>query len=138
MKNTKNKTMLILLALILALTFTSTNVNAKKFSASKKSTGQHYRPYYSDEKSEYHIYHINGKDAFCITYDRYGVVTGKKVYNKKWLGMSKAQKEELNMIANVGYNSKRNSKAWYAATQQYIWNKLHKWGIKHNKLYARK
>lgn len=80
----------------------------------------------------YHI-KIESKTAFCVELHE-TAYNGEK-YNKtsyKKQKISNSQWEKLNKIANIGYNSKRKSEAWYAATQMVIWKQLIDWKIKGN------
>ena len=125
------KRLTIILAVIMLLGTCVASVNAAKY-ISCSETKLSYKTF----RGKHHYkYRINGSEAFCLERQ---IVTkpGKKIYKKasyRSVGLSKSRWETLKYIANVGYNTKRSSNAWYCASQQVMWEKLKSWKIKNNK-----
>lgn len=127
MKIGKNKKYIFLSMLLIFTLLVTSNTNMDVLAA-KKLTMNKVDIKYTDR---FNKLRINNKEVFCLEFNR-SAISGRTystgAYSKQ--GLKTAQLETLNRIANIGYNNKRNSDAWYIATQMVIWKNLTKWNIK--------
>lgn len=81
--------------------------------------------YYYGESGAIDILHVNGQVAFCVEPGK--SVTTVEGYTETSPKFSTAHWNELVYIANAGYNSSKNTKADFAATQAYMWQVIRSW-----------
>lgn len=81
--------------------------------------------YYNGYSGTIDILHVNGQIAFCVEPGK--SVTTIEGYSKTSPKFSTSQWNELIYISNAGYNSSKNTKADFAATQAYMWQVIRSW-----------
>ena len=81
--------------------------------------------YYNGYSGAIDILHVNGQVAFCVEPGK--SVTTVEGYTKTSPKFSTAHWNELIYISNAGYNSSKNTKADFAATQAYMWQVIRSW-----------
>ena len=81
--------------------------------------------YYNGYSGTIDILHVNGQIAFCVEPGK--SVTTVEGYTETSPKFSTTHWNELVYIAHAGYNSSKNTKADFAATQAYMWQVIRSW-----------